>query len=147
MLYRLSSIWSGGISLRKIIRIFILNVAIFPKTFKSLLIARCELILSNFSRSLSRKSKFCFFIGVLNAVIHICSCSLPLNEWILDWIRTLWNYSVVFRNFNIHFILHFQFASNIIKFFSIIIILCIIALFDPIILILIFLNNICLIFT
>jgi hypothetical protein len=83
----------------------------------------------------------------LNAVIHICSCSLPLNEWILDWIRTLWNYSVVFRNFNIHFILHFQFAFNNIKFFSIIIILCIIALFNPIILILIFLNNICLIFT
>lgn len=136
MLHWLGSTICGGICLWKVIRIFILNVAVFPKTFKSLLITSLELILANLSRGLTWETKSCFLVGVLNAVINIVPRSLPLNEWVLYWIWTFWYNSVFFRNLNAHFILHFKF--DCIELVSIIIILYFLVLFDPVILILIY---------
>ena len=110
LLSRLITIRCRSICLRKVIRVFILNIVIFPKTFKCLLVPCLKLILSNLCVSLTWEPKFGFFIGILNTVVYIGSRPLPLNIWVFYWIRTLRCNAILFWNFYIYFILHFNFG-------------------------------------
>jgi len=88
-----------------------LKIIVFPKAFKSLLISCLKLVFSNLSWSLARKSKFCIFIWVLNAIIHIVSSSLPLYSRIFYRVRTLGYNPIKFGCLNVSFVFQSYFIN------------------------------------
>jgi len=99
------------ICLWKIIRIFFLKIIVFPKALECLLISCLKLVFSNLSWSLARKSEFCIFIWVLNAIIHIVSCSLPLYSRIFYRVRTLGYNPIKFGCLNVSFVFQSYFIN------------------------------------